>query len=298
VRSDETWQTVATPDGRSLEVMVAGPQLGLPFLHHGGTPLAAHPYPPLIDAAADRGLRYVTYSRPGYAGSDPYPGHSVASAARDVAAVLESLQADLFVTAGWSGGGPYALACAALLPDRCLSAATVAGVAPYVAPGLDWLAGQGEENVEEFDAALRSEKELSDWLAEAAADMAEVRGDDVVAVLGDLVSDVDKAAVTGAYAEWWAASLRKAVSTGIAGWRDDDLALVAPWGFDLGDIMRPVSVWQGGQDRMVPFAHGEWMASHVPTAQAHLLPDDGHLSITVGRVGQIIEDLVEHAGLA
>jgi DNA-binding PadR family transcriptional regulator len=186
--------------------------------------------------------------------------------------VVELMQADLFVTAGWSGGGPHALACAAILPERCLSAATVAGVAPYMAPGLDWLAGQGEENVEEFDAALRGEKDLTDWLTEAA--------------------------VSGDYAEWWAASLRKAVSTGIAGWRDDDLAILAPWGFDLGDIMRPVSIWQGGQDRMVPFAHGEWLASHVPTARAHLLPEDGHLSITVGRIGQIIEDLVELAGFA
>jgi pimeloyl-ACP methyl ester carboxylesterase len=295
VPSGEVWQRIATPDGRALEVMVAGPADGRPLVHHGGTPVAAVAYPLLIDAAVDRGLRFVTYSRPGYATSDPCPGRSVAAAASDVATILDALDADRFVTIGWSGGGPHALACAALLPDRCLAAATVSGVAPYGVPDLDWLDGQGEENVEEFGAALHGGDELSEWLADAAEDMAQVSADDVAAVLGDLVSDVDKKALTGGYAEWWAASLRKAVSTGVAGWRDDDLAFLAPWGFDLAAIKRPVAIWQGGQDRMVPFAHGEWLAAHVSNARSHLLPEDGHLSIGLGRVGQIVDELVDLA---
>ena len=294
--SDEVWRQVATPDGRSLEVMLAGPQTGLPLIHHGGTPVAAVPFRPLVDAATERGLRFVTYSRPGYATSDQCHGRTVASASADVVAILDSLQADSFVTMGWSGGGPHALACAAVLPERCRAAAMIAGVAPWRARGLDWLAGQGEENVEEFEAAVRGEKALTAWLTEAAEDMADLSADDVVAVLGDLMSDVDKAALTGDYAEWTAASFRKAVSAGVAGWRDDDLAFMQPWGFDLGAITRPVAVWQGGQDRMVPFAHGEWLAANIPTARAHLLPDDGHLSIGVGRLGQIVDDLIQLAG--
>ena len=292
---EEVWQRIAAPDGRALEVMVAGPADGLPLVHHGGTPVAAVPYPPLIEAAAERGLRFVTYSRPGYATSDPCPGRSVAAAADDVAAILDDLDAERFVTVGWSGGGPHALACAAVLPDRCLAAATVSGVAPYGMSDLDWLDGQGEENIEEFGAALRGEKQLTEWLGDAADDMAQVSADDVAAVLGDLVSDVDKKALTGGYAEWWAASLRKAVSTGVAGWRDDDLAFLAPWGFDLAAITRPVAIWQGGQDRMVPFAHGEWLAAHVSNARSHLLPEDGHLSVGLGRVGEIVDELV-HLG--
>ena len=295
--SDEVWRQVATPDGRSLEVMVAGPQDGLPLIHHGGTPVAAVPFRPLIDAAAERGMRFVTYSRPGYAGSDVCHGRTVAAGVSDVVAILDELQADTFVTLGWSGGGPHALACAAVLPDRCRAAATIAGVAPYRAKGLDWLAGQGEENVEEFEAAARGEKALTAWLAEAAEDMADVVADDVVAVLGDLMSDVDKAALTGDYAEWTAASFRKAVSAGVAGWRDDDLAFMQPWGFELGAITRPVAIWQGGQDRMVPYAHGEWLAAHIPTARAHLLPDDGHLSIGLGRRQQIIDELAQLANI-
>lgn len=293
--SDEVWQQVATPDGRSLEVMTAGPDTGRPLVHHGGTPVAAVPFRPLVHAATERGMRFVTYSRPGYASSDACRDRTVASAAADVEAILDHLQADSFVTVGWAGGGPHALACAAVLPQRCLAAATICGVAPYRAKGLDWLAGQGEENVEEFAAAARGEAALTDWLTEAAEDMADVSADDVVAVLGDLMSDVDKAALTGDYAEWAAASFRKAVSNGVLGWRDDDLAFMRPWGFDLDAITRPVAIWQGGQDRMVPYAHGEWLASHIPTARSHLLPDDGHLSIGVGRLGEIVDELVELA---
>jgi pimeloyl-ACP methyl ester carboxylesterase len=297
VPSDEVWREVATPDGRSLEVMVAGPREGLPLIHHGGTPVAALPFRPLIETAAERGMRFVTYSRPGYASSDVCHGRTVAAAGADVVAILEALQADTFVTMGWSGGGPHALACAAVLPERCRAAATIAGVAPYRAEGLDWLTGQGEENVEEFEAAARGERALTAWLTEAAEDMADVAADDVVAVLGDLMSDVDKAALTGDYAEWTAASFRKAVSTGIAGWRDDDLAFMQPWGFELGGITRPIAIWQGGQDRMVPYAHGEWLAAHIPTARVHLLPDDGHLSIGLGRREEIMDELVHLAGV-
>ena len=133
------------PDGRHLEVLVEGPADGLPVVCHYGTPSGAVPYQALFDAAARHGLRAVVCSRPGYGDSTPRPGRSVADVAGDVAAVLDALGADRFVTYGTSGGGPHALACAALLPDRCLAAVSVAGVAPYRAEGLDWLAGMGPE---------------------------------------------------------------------------------------------------------------------------------------------------------
>jgi pimeloyl-ACP methyl ester carboxylesterase len=114
----------------------------------------------MADIAARYGLRTVLHARPGYAGSTPLPGRSVADVAADVAVVVDALGADEFVTVGWSGGGPHALATAALLPDRCLGAATIAGVAPYAAAGLDWLAGMGVENIEEFGAAVAGEPAL------------------------------------------------------------------------------------------------------------------------------------------
>ena len=262
-----------------------------PLVFHWGTPGAAVWFDALATAAAHAGLRFVTYSRPGYAGSSPRPGRSVADAAADVAAILDALGADTFVTLGWSGGGPHAVACAALLPDRCAAAASLAGVAPYGGEGLDWLAGMGPENVEEFSAAVAGEGALNAALLKMAGEFQTVQGADVAAALGGLVSDVDKRALTGEFAGMLAESFRRSVSTGIAGWRDDDLAFTRSWGFDLGSIRRPVAVWQGGQDRMVPFAHGQWLAAHIPSARVHLYPDEGHLSLGVAWLNRIVADL-------
>jgi pimeloyl-ACP methyl ester carboxylesterase len=291
-----TSRQVELSDGRVLEVLCDGPEDGMALVFQNGTPTAAVLFAPLVEIAAARGLRTVTYSRPGYAASTAKPGRSVADAAADVAAILDAIGADRFVTIGWSGGGPHALACAALLADRCAAAVSLSGVAPYPAAGLDWLAGMGPENVEEFTLTLEGDSALTPWLEEAAKELATVQGDDVAAALGGLVSDVDKASLTGDYAEFVAATFRRAVSTGVAGWRDDDLAFAKPWGFELDAIERPVAVWQGGEDRMVPMAHGEWLAEHIPGAHKHLYPDEGHLSLGVSALHRIVDNLVEMAG--
>ena len=114
----------------------------------------------------------------------------------------------------------------------------------------------------------------------------------MAAALGDLVSAVDVGAITGDFAAYLARTFRQAVASGIWGWFDDDLAFIRPWGFDLDDVGVPVVVWQGGQDRMVPFAHGQWLATHVPGACPRLLTEEGHLSITVALFAEIVDDLV------
>ena len=292
---DPSWSRIVAADGRHLEVLSLGPADAMPVLFHSGTPTAAVVYPLAAEAMTRHAIQLITYSRPGYARSDPQPGRSVADAVADVEAILDAIQADWFVTIGWSGGGPHALACAALTSERCLAAATIAGVAPYVAPGLDWLAGMGRENIEEFGAALAGSEALSGYLTAAAGDLATVTAERVAAALGDLASDIDVASVRGPHAEWLAATFRKSVSTGIDGWRDDDLAFVRPWGFDLAMIRRPVAVWQGDQDRMVPFTHGEWLAGHLPTAQPHLLAGQGHLSLAFDAFDEIVKDLLDLA---
>jgi len=283
--------TVRAAGGRDLEVLVDGPEGGTALLFHNGTPTAAVRNPHVVNPAAKRGLRTVTYSRPGYADSTPQHGRSVADAAQDSEAILDALGADQFLALGWSGGGPHALACAALLPERCLAAATLGGVAPYGAAGIDWFAGMGPENVDEFGAAVKGEEPLTVFLEQAAGELRDVTGDQLAQALGGLASDVDKTALTGEFAEVLAESFRRAVSNGIAGWRDDDLAFMRPWGFDLKSIRVPVAIWQGGQDRMVPIDHGRWLAANVPGAQSRLLDDEGHLSL-VNHVDRILEDLV------
>src|SRR5258708_6639129 len=292
-------RVLATPDGRQLEVLTAGPDDGLPLIFHNGTPRGLVAFPAMVADAAARGLRTVIYARPGYGGSTEQTDRRVADAAADVAAVLDGLGARQFVTVGWSGGGPHALACAALLPARCLAAASMAGVAPYRAEGLDWLAGMGPENIEEFGAAAAGEPALTAYLAAAAPGMAQISGHEVAAELGGLVDDADKAAITGEFAEYLAASFRAALGAGVAGWRDDDMAFVGDWGFSVeAGLGAPVAIWQGDQDRMVPAGHGEWLARHLPGARAHLLCGEGHLTLAAQLFGSILDDLLDLAGLA
>lgn len=281
-------------DGRTLHYLAAGPAHATTLVLHNGTPSAAVLFGPMVEAAAAHGLRTVVYSRPGYGGSSPRPGRTVASAADDVAAILDALGAERFLTVGWSGGGPHALACAALLPGRCAAAASVAGVAPYDADGLDWLDGMAAQNVQEFEAAAAGQAALAAFLGAQAPGLAAVRGEQIAAALGDLVSEVDRRALTGEFADYLAAVFHAAVADGTDGWRDDDAAFLRDWGFDPSAIKVPVSVWQGGQDRMVPFAHGRWLADRLPGAAAHLDPRHGHLSVMLACFGEILDELTAH----
>jgi pimeloyl-ACP methyl ester carboxylesterase len=300
---DTERRRLTRPDGRVIEFLAAGPARGLPLVLHEGTPVGLVLYPPTVQAAANRGLRVILAARPGYEGSTPWPGRRVVDVAEDTAAVLDELGADTFVTAGWSGGGPHALACAAALPTRCLAAASIAGVAPYPAEGMDWLAGMGPENVAEFGAALRGEAALTEFLEREAASLSTVTGEGVAKALGGLVIEADRAVLTGEFAEYVAAGLRAATSWGVVGWRDDDLAFTRDWGFSLGWASPapahpgPVAIWQGDQDQMVPFAHGRWLAAHITGARVHLMPGEGHLSMTVSAFDRILDDLLDLAGL-
>jgi pimeloyl-ACP methyl ester carboxylesterase len=284
-----------TPDGRTLDVYVDGPEDAVPLLFHNGTPSSGQLYAPFVHAALQRGLRMASFSRAGYGSSTRNPGRSVADVTADVAAVIDALGANRFYTLGWSGGGPHALACAAQLPERLIGAATVGGLAPYDAEGLDWMAGMGHENVAAFSAAVAGDAALRTLLEEVGPSFATVTAAELAARLGNLASEVDRSAISGEAAAWLAEVFREAVRNGIWGWYDDEVALVTPWGFELGDLNLPVAIWQGSQDRMTPLAHGEWLASQIPGAHPHLLPDHGHLSLGVNSFGLILDDLLNIA---
>jgi pimeloyl-ACP methyl ester carboxylesterase len=290
---------ITTPDGRRLEFWTAGPEDGLPLVYHGGTPSAAVPFETRDRAAAAAGLRLVTYSRPGYGASTPRADldHEwcVADDVTDTVTILDALGIGEFVTLGWSGGGPRALACAALLPDRCRAACSLAGVAPYGADGLDWTAGMGPENVRDFEAALAGRAALQPLVEAQVAEMADGTAEVIAEVFGQLVDEVDAAALTGDIAEYLAASNRRASLQGAVGLLEDNLVETRPWGFDVTRITVPVSIWQGAHDLMVPFGHGAWLADHVAGARVHLFDDEGHVSL-LSRLDEIYAELRELAG--
>lgn len=286
---------ITLPDGRRLDVRTSGPDNGYPMLFHHGTPGSVTPIRDLEQPAHERGIRVITTSRAGCGGSDRLPGRSAADVVADSAAVLDALGVAECVVSGWSGGGPHALACAARLP-QARAALVIAGVAPFDAAGLDFLAGMGEDNVDEFGAAIEGEQPLREYLDAAREHLKDADPQAVGASLASLLPPTDRAVLTDEFGQDMAANFREALRLGVDGWLDDDLAFVKPWGFDLAEIGVPVSLWQGTDDLMVPFAHGEWLAANVPGVIAHLLAGQGHLSVAIGRAGEMFDELLDLAG--
>jgi pimeloyl-ACP methyl ester carboxylesterase len=234
------------------------------FWHHG-TPNTGAPPEPLLPAAAERGIRWVSYDRPGYGGSTPLAGRTVAAATTDVARIADALGLGQFAVMGHSGGGPYALACGALLPERVLGVVCISGLAPFHAEGLDWFAGMTPSGMALLRAAARGRAALEDYLASTEFDP-------------DQFTAADQAALLGAWS-WLGRVAGQAIETGPGGMLDDELAFVAPWGFDPGGIKPPVLIVHGQQDRIVPSSHGAWLARCTRSAQFWLRPGEGHISV-------------------
>lgn len=283
--------SISTPDGRALDIQINGADDGPVLVFHHGTPGSLLPRRVMVQQAAERGIRLVTYSRAGYGDSTRRAGRVVADIADDVTVILDHLGVEKAMTAGWSGGGPHSLATGALLPDRISGVLCIAGVAPYEADGLDFLGGMGEGNIVEFGAALGGEEKLRPVLEEMREELKDATPAAILAELSTLLPDVDRAQITEESGEEMAANFREALKNGVDGWADDDLAFTVPWGFDLSEMSVPTFIWQGSADLMVPFAHGQWLAAHVPGATAHLLDGEGHLSVGVGAMPQMLDEL-------
>ncbi|MBA2512230.1 MAG: alpha/beta hydrolase [Rubrobacteraceae bacterium] len=254
-------------DGRTLHAYDAGAdgadrRLAV-FWHHGSPNIGAPPEP-LFPAADRLGIRWVSYDRPGYGGSTPRPNRDVASAADDASAVADALGIDQFAVMGHSGGSSHALACGALLPERVLGVVVVAGMAPFGAEGLDWFEGFGPGGAAELRAAAAGRDALEKHLAESEDEP-------------DFTPE-DEAALAGEWS-WFIDVVHRALAGGMGGFIDDDLAGVGAWGFDPADVVAPALFLHGSRDRVVPAAHGEWLARRCPSAELWLRPDDGHISI-------------------
>ena len=285
-------RTVKTPDGRILAIEEAGDPLGRPVLVHNGTPNSRHLYGPHAADAAARGLRLIGYDRPGYGGSTPQPGRSVADCAADVRAICAELGIDRLATWGVSGGGPHVLACAALLPDLVAAAASLASLAPVGAEGLDWLEGMGQLNADDFQLYER-DKQASRAKLEADREMilsaTRAEAEDEI---GSLLSPTDKAILESGLGEHLDYCEREGLAPGAEGWWEDGVAHASPWGFEPSAICVPVLLMHGRHDQFVPFGHGQWLAAHIPGVEARLSDEDGHLTLFANRVGEV------HAWLA
>ena len=281
-------RSVTLRDGRALAVAVSGPPDGVPLLYHHGTPGC------LLQPAASRAqceerrLRLVTYTRAGGEGSTRRPGRTVADVATDMEDLLDALEVPRCIVAGKSGGGPHALATGALLPDRVAAVISIAGCRPY---GEGFLDGMGADNIEEFELALRGEDALRPFVMKHREALKDADAEGLVRDLATLLPEVDRAVLTSDVGADTVAGMVGGVQVPDA-WIDDDLAFTRDWGFDVGALSVPTYVWQGAEDKMVPFGHGEWLAANIPGAVAHLEPGEGHFSLAVGALGRMLDEVL------
>jgi pimeloyl-ACP methyl ester carboxylesterase len=272
-------------DGRTLHVYDtaaddAEDRLAV-FWHHG-TPNIGTPPEPLFAAADRLGMRWVAYDRPGYGGSTPYRDRNVALAATDVSTVADALGIERFAVMGHSGGGPHALACGALLPERVLSVVSVSGLAPFGAEGLDYFAGMADSGAASLRAAVQGREVKKRYEATANED----------ADPGFIPADL--AALEGEWS-WFISVVRPAMENGPGPLIDDDLAYVSPWGFDPAQVGAPTLFVHGGGDRVVPSSHAEWLTRHCPQAELRLYPEEGHISVLLSGPAAL-EWVSGHAG--
>jgi pimeloyl-ACP methyl ester carboxylesterase len=252
-----------------------------------GTPVGLVPLPAGLDPAP-MGIRTVLYARPGYGRSTPQAGRTVADAAGDTAAILDALGADKFLNLGWSGGGPYALACDALLADRCLATAVIAGIAPYTEAEVSSQVRAWYEADEDNQLALAGDIEGFRQAVDAfVAQLANVKAEDIAA---EANSDAERRFFAQGCAEWVASFLRAAGASGSRGAVDDCLATLRDWGFPLAAV-RQVTIWQGTEDQHVPLFHAEWLEDHLPQAELRTLEGESHNSV-VRHLPEIISTLI------
>jgi pimeloyl-ACP methyl ester carboxylesterase len=280
-------------DGRNLDVFVSGPPTGRVLVFHHGSPGSGIPFRAVSTAAHRLGLRLVTASRPGYGDSTRKQGRSVRDVVAATEAVLTFVGAGRCFVAGWSGGGPHALACGALLPNRVAGVAVIASVAPCEVDGLDWTAGMSQDNVEEFSLAQQGEAALRSGLEVGRPQILQATPADLLAAFSSGPPAADRAVVRQEYVEDLVASLHEGLRVGADGWLEDDLAIMKPWGFDVSEVTVPTRLWQGSLDHLVPVTHGEWLATRIPGVVPHFEKDEDHLSIVYGYIDRILQDLVD-----
>ena len=274
-------------DGRELQYLDNAATSGSAVVFHHGTPGHSSMWNSWLAQLANDGIKAIAISRPGYGTSSRQSNREVFSITSDISELLNSFSVKKFVSIGWSGGGPHSLATT--FEPRNVGAITLAGVGAYGVSDLNFLEGMGQENHDEFGAALSGESSVRNWLIENASAMQKVSGDEIREAFGGLIGVADKAVLEGAYAEEMAASMRAGIEESFDGWIDDDIAFIKHWGFDLAKINKPVHLWQGDDDFMVPHAHSKWLEKHIPNSQLRFIPGEGHISLGINYQKEIIK---------
>jgi pimeloyl-ACP methyl ester carboxylesterase len=273
-------EVVNAPDGRKLAVEVSGAPAGKAvFLLHGtpGTLIGPRPRGIFLYRL---GIRLISYSRPGYPGSDRKKGRTVADAASDVEAIADHFGIEHFSVIGRSGGAPHALGCAAAarLRGRLICAAALSSIAPYKAAGLDWSVGMAKSNVRAYADAEHNLGALIETLNEHAWQVRNNSQGLLNALWPELVGSDKQVIGDIALRQIIARTHVEALRESANGWIDDVIAMGGQWGFEFSDIKAPVLLWHGGDDVFCPASHTQWLAQQISTSELELRPGVAHFS--------------------
>lgn len=287
-------KTLKLRDGRTLAYAEAGDPAGAPVLFSPGlvsSRLMRHPDERI---PAQVGLRLLTLDRPGVGLSTYRRGRTLLTWADDVAQLADALGIEQFGMVGYSGGGPYALACASKHPTRVRRVALLASIGPMADPAMRRVlreAGNGDK-LKEVGLAQRIPHWLLTLLATPQARAVRKDPEKAMATLPPGTPEADRAALANpAFRQILLQDAVEAYRQGATGMATDFQLLARPWGFNVTSIQVPVHVWQGEADRNVPPAVGRYLAATLPHCTATFLPDDGHVSIFLNHWGEVLADL-------
>lgn len=277
-------------DGRGLAYDEYGDPQGVPlFFFHGmpGSRLTGE----LGDPAAKKlGIRIISADRPGYGRSGFQPRRAFLDWPRDIVAMADSLGIERFALAGVSGGGPYVAACAFAIPQRLMGAGIIAGVSPFDVP--DATTGMSRQNRMLFGLARRAPFLMRPPMA-LMGFMTRHFADRMMTAMVRSLPAPDQAALADArMLSMFKKDSLEAFRQGGRGAAWEAVMYARPWGFRLEEIAAPVHLWQGEQDRNVPPSMGRYQAGAIPDCRATFYPAEGHISLAVNRIEEILSALV------
>lgn len=290
----EKRQGIELQDGRQLAYRLFGDPAGMPAFYCHGFPSSSREAELLHDKAVQQGLRIISADRPGYGGSDPLPERTIPAFADDLAALADRLGIGHFRLLGVSGGGPYALACAARLAERIIACALVAPLGPIHLPGL--LSRMGLSARLAF-SLTRSAPRTMDRLLSGPLP-AWVAGQDRLLDGLRLTASAkaDRVALSDPRAKRILnQTIADALSEGGVGARQDLVLYANEWGIEPASVKTPIELWQGEADRIVPPAHAHWYTRHLSRCTSHLLPEEGHYSLPLRHAPAILRALMRQS---
>jgi pimeloyl-ACP methyl ester carboxylesterase len=285
-------------DGRVLGYDEHGPADGVPLLYFHGAPSVrvealVFDLPDLADRLR---VRLIVPDRPGLGLSDFQPRRQVGDWPADVVALADDLGLDRFAVLGYSGGGPYALACAAMIPTRVTAVGVVGGTTPHDIPGV---ADGVNQNSLRFMRLAVKRPWLSRLVSWVMGQVARRQPNRLIASALAALPEPDRRYLGQVgRGQLFARMVAESVRRGGRGAQWDTSLMLLPWGFDPTTIQPRVHLWHGEEDRNAPVAMARYLGGVIPTVEPRIIAGEGHLSVLGNHAEEILSTLIAHHQLA